>query len=38
MTPAQLTVVIQQVQQANRAAYLRKQKEQRIINKALASK
>lgn len=38
MTPSQLTVVIQQVQQANRRAQLRKETEQRLINKALVSK
>jgi hypothetical protein len=38
MTPVQLSKVAQQVQQANRAAQLRKEKEQRVINKALAFK
>jgi hypothetical protein len=38
MKIAQLLVVAQQVQQANRAAQLRKEKEQRLINRALASK
>lgn len=38
MTAPQLLAAIKQVQQANRAAQLRKEKEQRLINRALASK
>jgi hypothetical protein len=38
MTPSQLIARVQQVQAAIRQAQLRKEKEQRIINKALASK
>lgn len=38
MNQSQLPTVIKQVQQANRAAQLRKEKEQRMISKALASK
>ena len=38
MTPSPLISRVQQVQAAVRQAQLRKEKEQRIINKALASK
>lgn len=38
MTATQLLAAIKQVQQANRAAQLRKEKEERLINRALASK
>lgn len=38
MNPNQLVMTVKQVQQANRSAQLRKEKEQRVINRALASK
>lgn len=38
MTPNQLVRMAKQVQQANRSAQLRKEKEQRLITKALTSK
>lgn len=38
MTQNQLVLTVKQVQQANRSAQLRKEKEQRLINRALASK
>jgi hypothetical protein len=38
MTAPQLFAVIKQVQQANRAAQLRKEKQQRLLHRAVASK